>query len=285
MEKKKICKKKSESNENSSNLFLGKKTSHSSNEINKEIKINSNIINNRGKWAEDEQNKFIEGIALYGTNWKKVQNLIKTRSEVQIRAYSKNFFLKLKLIKDEILGLDFTLNSICNIKDIILQIESTNKNYNISNVLKYLYNKYIISTKNKKVPLNKNFSETCKISETNIYNNRQDNNNLNNDDKSKKTIIFNNLNIINNNIRVNPSKEFIIFQYWLIVLYINQQINNLLMSIIINNLLLSNSKFLNKFDNDEHNYNNNHLILYLLLFIYIYQMSNDRNNISINQRN
>ena len=259
MEKKKICKKKSESNENSSNLFLGKKTSHSSNEINKEIKINSNIINNRGKWAEDEQNKFSEGIALYGTNWKKVQYLIKTRS--------------------------FTLNSICNIKDIILQIESTNKNYNISNVLKYLYNKYIISTKNKKVPLNKNFSETCKISEANIYSNRQGNNNLNNDDKSKKTIIFNNLNIINNNIRVNPSKEFIIFQYWLIVLYINQQINNLLMSIIINNLLLSNSTFLNKFDNDEHNYNNNHLILYLLLFIYIYQMSNDRNNISINQRN
>ena len=283
MEQKKICQKKSD--ENSSNLFLGKKTSHSSNEINNEIKINSNNINNRGKWSEDEKNKFIEGIALHGTNWKKVQNLIKTRSEVQIRAYSQNFFRKLKLIKDEILGLDFTLNSICNIKDIILQKESTNKNYNISNVLKYLYNKYIISAENKKVPLNKNFSETCKISEANIYSNRQGNNNLNNDDKSKKTIIFNNLNIINNNIRVNPSKEFIILQYWLIALYINQQINNLLMSIIINNLLLSNSTFLNKFDNDEHNYNNNHLILYLLLFIYIYQMSNDRNNISINQRN
>ena len=283
MEKKKICKKNS--NENSSNLFLGKKTSHSSNEINNEIKINSNNINNRGKWSEDEKNKFIEGIALHGTNYKKVQNLIKTRSEVQIRAYSQNFFRKLKLIKDEILGLDFTLNSICNIKGIILQIKNTNENYNISNVLKYLYNKYIISAENKKVPLNKNFSETCKISEGNIYSNRQGNNNLNNDDKSKKTIIFNNLNIINNNIRVNPSKEIIILQYWLIALYINQQINNLLMSIIINNLLLSNSTFLNKFDNDEHNYNNNHLILYLLLFIYIYQMSNDRNNISINQRN
>ena len=153
MEQKKICGKKleSNSNENISNLFLKKKTSHSNNEINNEIKINDNNVNNRGKWTEDEQNKFIEGIALHGTNWKKVQNLIKTRSEVQIRSYSKNFFRKLKSIKDELLGLDFSLNSICDINDIILQIKNTNKNYNISIVLKYLYNKYIISKKIKKI--------------------------------------------------------------------------------------------------------------------------------------
>ena len=275
MQQKKIYGKELESNSNKniSNLFLKKKTSHSNNEINNEIKINDNNVNNRGKWTEDEQNKFIEGIALHGTNWKKVQNLIKTRSEVQIRSYSKNFFRKLKSIKDELLGLDFSLNSICDINDIILQIKNTNKNYNISNVLKYLYNKYIISKKNKKNSLNKHPSETCQINETNICDNRPNNNNNSN---NNKLIIFNNFNIINNNIRVNPSNEFIILQYWLILLNINQQINNFLISLIINNLLLNNSTFLNNCNKDEHNYNISHLLLFLLLLIYICQISNDK---------
>ena len=278
MEQKKIYGKEfeSNSNENISNLFLKKKTSHSNNEINNEIKINDNNVNNRGKWTEDEQNKFIEGIALHCTNWKKVQNLIKTRSEVQIRSYSKNFFRKLKSIKDELLWLDFSLDSICDIKDIILQIKNTNKNYNISNVLKYLYNKYIISKKNKKNPLNKYPSETCQINETNICDNRPNNNNNSNNNKLNKTIIFNNFNIINNNIRVNPSNEFIILQYWLILLNINQQINNFLISLIINNLLLNNSTFLNNCNKDEHNYNISHLMLFLLLLIYICRISNNK---------
>ena len=140
MEQKKNRKKKIESysNENNSKIFLNKKTNRSNNQINTYIQKNNN---NRGKWTEDEQNKFIEGIVLHGTDWKKVQNLIKTRSEVQIRTYSQNFVRKIKLIKDEELRLDFTLNSVCNIKDIILQIKSNNKNYNISNDL----NIYIIN--------------------------------------------------------------------------------------------------------------------------------------------
>ena len=118
MEQKKNRKKKIESysNENNSKIFLNKKTNRSNNQINTYIQKNNN---NRGKWTEDEQNKFIEGIVLHGTDWKKVQNLIKTRSEVQIRTYSQNFVRKIKLIKDEELRLDFTLNSICGIKDII----------------------------------------------------------------------------------------------------------------------------------------------------------------------
>ena len=277
MEQKKNRKKKIESysNENNSKIFLNKKTNRSNNQINTYIQKNNN---NRGKWTEDEQNKFIEGIVLHGTDWKKVQNLIKTRSEVQIRTYSQNFVRKIKLIKDEELGLDFTLNSICGIKDIIFEIKKKNQNYNIINVLKYLCNKYIISTKNKKVFLNKNFSEMCRINEANIYNNRQDNNNSNYNDELKKTIIFNNINIINNNIIDNPSKEFIILQYLLIVININRQINNLLMSIIINNLLLNNSTFSN-------NCNNSHLILFLLLSLYIHQIHNDKINMPLKQRN
>ena len=281
MEQKKNRKKKIESysNENNSKIFLNKKTNRSNNQINTYIQKNNN---NRGKWTEDEQNKFIEGIVLHGTDWKKVQNLIKTRSEVQIRTYSQNFVRKIKLIKDEELRLDFTLNSICGIKDIIFEIKKKNQNYNIINVLKYLCNKYIISTKNKKVFVNKNFLETCRINEANIYNDRQDNNNSNYNDELKKTIIFNNINIINNNIIDNPSKEFIILQYLLIVININRQINYLLMSIIINILLLNNSTFSNNCNKDK---NNSHLLLFLLILIYIYQIHNNKINMPLKQRN
>ena len=162
-----------------------------------------------------------------------------------------------------------------------MQIKNTHKNYNISNVLKYLYNKYIILAENKKDFLNQYPSETCKINETNIYDNKPNNNN----DKLKKTIIFNNFNIINNNIRVNLSEDFIILQYWLILLNINQQINNFLINIIINNLLLNNSTFLNNWIKDDHNYNISHLILFLLLLIYICLISNDKINMPLKQRN
>ena len=41
---------------------------------------------NKGRWTEDERNNFIQGIVLYGINWKKVKSLIPTRTAVQVRS-------------------------------------------------------------------------------------------------------------------------------------------------------------------------------------------------------
>ena len=81
---------------------------------------------NNGRWTEEERNRFIQGIILYGNNWKKVKTLITTRSAVQVRSHAQKFFNKLKLCKDENLGIDFTLDSVNNIKDMINQIKSKN---------------------------------------------------------------------------------------------------------------------------------------------------------------
>ena len=282
MENKKNLEKQyeSESNQNNSDIFFGRKTNHSNNEINNEININSNNVYNRGKWTEEEQNKLIEGIALHGTNWTKVQNLMKTRNEIQIKAFSQSFLRKLKLIKDEELGLDFTLNSISGIKDILFEIKNKNQNYNISKVLKYLSNKYNIFKQKKNNSLNINFSETCGISENNIYKRPNNINNVNNVDNLNNKVIFNNLNIINNNIRMDPSKEFLILQYWLIILNINQQINNLLQSIIIHNFFLYNYKYSNNYTNSEHNYNIIQITLIALLLTYIFENYNNSINTS-----
>ena len=49
-----------------------------------------------GKWSDKEHEKFIEGILLYGNEWKKVQQIIKTRSSSQARSHAQKFYLKIK---------------------------------------------------------------------------------------------------------------------------------------------------------------------------------------------
>ena len=97
---------------------------------------------NSGKWSNDEHDKFLNGLELYGINWKKFNNLIKTRTLLQVRSHAQKFYLKMKLCKNEDLGINFTLNSIRNLNDMINQIKSINNNYNIVNIFKYLNNEY-----------------------------------------------------------------------------------------------------------------------------------------------
>lgn len=51
---------------------------------------------NSGRWNEEEHKKFIEAILLYGNEWKRVQQYIKTRSSTQARSHAQKFFIRLK---------------------------------------------------------------------------------------------------------------------------------------------------------------------------------------------
>ena len=103
---------------------------------NKKNMLDPNFYN--GRWTEEERNRFIQGIALYGINWKKIKTLIPTRTAVQVRSHAQKFFLRMKLCKDENLGIDFTLESVKNIKDMINHIKSKNPNHNVEFILKNL---------------------------------------------------------------------------------------------------------------------------------------------------
>ena len=85
---------------------------------------NSNC--NNGRWKKDEHNQFLQGIALYGNNWKKIKSLIRTRTAIQVRSHAQKFFNKAKLFKDDNLGIDFTLNSIHDFNDMLKQIKHIN---------------------------------------------------------------------------------------------------------------------------------------------------------------
>ena len=70
-----------------------------------------------GRWTKDEKEKFLQGISIYDTNWKKFTNLIKTRTLIQIRSHAQKFLIKLKNYKNKKLGIDFTLNTITKQKE------------------------------------------------------------------------------------------------------------------------------------------------------------------------
>ena len=165
-------------------------------------KSSDNFISNEGRWSEEEHEKFLEGIVIYGINWKKVKTLIETRTNRQVRSHAQKFFYKMKLCKDEILGIDFTSNTVRNIRDMINQIKNNNSNYNVINVFKYLSDKcndFEKSRKNANIAFQR--SETNNLS--NIINLREDNSNINDNN-----FFFNQNNNNNNNKRKTMEETF-----------------------------------------------------------------------------
>ena len=49
---------------------------------------------NMGRWTTTEHALFLEGLTSYGKEWKKIAELIQTRSVVQIRTHAQKYFLK-----------------------------------------------------------------------------------------------------------------------------------------------------------------------------------------------
>ena len=52
-----------------------------------------------GRWSTEEHDLFLKGLELYGKGWKKIAQLIKTRTVVQIRTHAQKYFQKLTKAK------------------------------------------------------------------------------------------------------------------------------------------------------------------------------------------
>ena len=130
-------------NENDKNQKIEENNTNSSKNLNNQIQ--SNLIESQscnyslkenensgdsnlnefhsGRWSKDEHEKFIEGILKYGNEWKKVQNVIKTRSSTQARSHAQKYFLRLKkeaspdILCDQDKLFQYIINSNNNIKN------------------------------------------------------------------------------------------------------------------------------------------------------------------------
>ena len=239
-----------------------------------------------GRWTKEEKMKFFLGIALYGVNWKKVKSLILTRTAIQVRSHAQKFFYKMKLCKDEQLGIDFTLTNIRSIKDMINQIKSINSNYSLVYIFNHLSEEYDRKRKfkkqNKNIAIQNASIINCKIAinlEEDKNNNKNNNiilNDLNKNDeidildKTKENsmsneqinknsctnfippnndIKFNGINNINNNLNhiiLNNNNTF---------LNDNNSIN--FFQNTLNNIIQLNNIYNDFYSNNYINYNNN----------------------------
>ena len=101
---------------------------------------------NNGRWLQEEHWKFIEGIFLYGNEWRKVEKYIKTRTAAQARSHAQKFFINIqKRFIDEHLSL-FNCNVNVNVDDNvigIMLIKFTIGNLNCNTVVRLFKEKNI----------------------------------------------------------------------------------------------------------------------------------------------
>ena len=179
--------------------FIIKKTLLFKVENSTKNKSGKNIID--GRWGKEEHDIFIKGLGIYGTNWKKFKNIIKSRTLTQIRSHAQKYFLKMKSYKNENLGIDFTLNSIKNINDMINQIKKKDKNLDVEKFFKYLDNECNSHEKNKKINIKKINQDVHKYENVKKFINIREN------DKNENIID------LETNSKINFMKEKLIFDY------------------------------------------------------------------------
>lgn len=49
-----------------------------------------------GRWSNEEHERFLRGFELYGHKWRKVRDVVGTRTVTQVRTHAQKFFVKLK---------------------------------------------------------------------------------------------------------------------------------------------------------------------------------------------
>ena len=224
---------------------------------------------NEGRWTLKEHIQFLQAVEQFGSNWRKLSDVIRTRTPAQIISHSQKFFKKLKNCKDTELGIDFTLENINNINDMIAHIKSVSKDFNLVNLLLYLSEKCKQNKNSNKK--NKAYIDINNILCENIGKNLFNDNEINLKDEKNVNIFDKEVNkikpIINVNLNNSPNNNFnnifinnINFFNGINILDLLYQanLNNAINSNFISSILLQNNIY--SFNNNSSNDNTINLL-------------------------
>lgn len=58
------------------------------------MKESAELDEKSGRWTRAEHRKFLEGLKVHGRNWKKISEIIKTRTSTQVRSHAQKHFIR-----------------------------------------------------------------------------------------------------------------------------------------------------------------------------------------------
>ena len=192
--------------------FLNNKVFHFNVDKYDSLGVKQEKIQKEGRWTLKEHIQFLQALDKFGISWKKISDLIPSRTPNQIRSHSQKFYKRLKECKDTELGIDFTSRHINNVNDMIAHIKSVNKDYNIVTVFLYLSEKCYPDKNPKKPHEIDNININNILSENINIDNNSNNSDFNNNIKVSiinKEVVMNNK-IISNNINNSPNNNIFI---------------------------------------------------------------------------
>lgn len=67
--------------------------------------MSSNSNFRPGRWTKEEHQRFLAGFELYGHKWRKVRDVVGTRTVTQVRTHAQKFFVKMKKTSDGIVSI------------------------------------------------------------------------------------------------------------------------------------------------------------------------------------
>ncbi|EWM22603.1 myb-like dna-binding shaqkyf class family protein [Nannochloropsis gaditana] len=54
----------------------------------------------QGRWTKQEHLAFLRGLRVYGRDWNKIQRLVGTRSQPQVRSHAQKYFQRIAQAKE-----------------------------------------------------------------------------------------------------------------------------------------------------------------------------------------